>query len=235
MPPEGEGTPLSAEEITGRRAWIDQGANAPADERPKADPRKHWAFRPPVRPPVPQLSGDRSDWVRNPIDAFLADARAARAHPAPARRPRRAAPPRLPRPDRPGPHPRGAPGLPRRPVRPGLREGRRPPAGQPAVRRALGPALDGRLAVQRLGRLRRRGPREPAAHLALARLDRRVAQRRQGLRPDGRRDARRRRGRPGRPRRPSAPPASSSATGTSSTATSGSTTRSSTRPRPSSA
>ena len=33
----------------------------------------------------------------------------------------------------------------------------------------------------------------PEAHLALARLDRRVAQRRQGLRPDGPRDARRRR------------------------------------------
>ena len=69
----------------------------------------------------------------------------------------------------------------------------------PALRRALGPALDGRLAVQRLGRLRRRGPREPAAHLALARLDRRIAQRGQGLRPDGRRDARRRRGRARRP------------------------------------
>src|SRR5204863_284598 len=36
-------------------------------------------------------------------------------------------------------------------------------------------------------------PRQPAARLALARLDRRVAQRRQGLRPHGQGDARRRR------------------------------------------
>ena len=47
--------------------------------------------------------------------------------------------------------------LPRRHVAGRVREGGRSPAGQPAVRRALGPALDGRLALQRLGRLRRRG------------------------------------------------------------------------------
>ena len=57
MPPEGEGTPLSPEEIATVRAWIDQGATAPADERPQPDPRKHWSFRPPVRPPVPAVSG----------------------------------------------------------------------------------------------------------------------------------------------------------------------------------
>ena len=56
------------------------------------------------------------------------------------------------------------------------------------------------------------GPRQPAAHLALARLDRRVAQRRQGLRPHGRGDARRRRARARRPATPCAPPASWSAT-----------------------
>jgi hypothetical protein len=72
MPPEGEGTPLSAEEIKAVEGWITQGAVAPADERPQADPRKHWSFRVPVRPPVPQVSGERGDWVRNPIDAFLA-------------------------------------------------------------------------------------------------------------------------------------------------------------------
>ena len=49
-------------------------------------------------------------------------------------------------------------------------------------------------------RQRRRVPLQPAAHLALARLDRRVAQRGQGLRPDDRGDARGRRDRPGRPR-----------------------------------
>ena len=53
------------------RAWIDQGAEAPADERPQPDPREHWAFRPPVRPAVPGSTTD-AGWVRNPIDAFLA-------------------------------------------------------------------------------------------------------------------------------------------------------------------
>ena len=50
MPPEGEGTALSTEEIKAVETWIEQGAVAPADERPMADPRKHWSFRPPVRP-----------------------------------------------------------------------------------------------------------------------------------------------------------------------------------------
>src|SRR5205085_2589003 len=30
---------------------------------------QHWAFKPPVRPPVPQVK--QHDWVRNPIDAFV--------------------------------------------------------------------------------------------------------------------------------------------------------------------
>jgi hypothetical protein len=72
MPPQGEGTPLSPQEISSVRAWIDGGATAPADERPQADPRQHWAYRPPVRPTVPQISGQRGDWARTPIDAFLA-------------------------------------------------------------------------------------------------------------------------------------------------------------------
>jgi hypothetical protein len=72
MPPEGEAAPFSEAEIGTIRKWIDQGAVAPADERPQADPRKHWAFQPPVRPAVPQLSGQRGDWLRTPIDAFLA-------------------------------------------------------------------------------------------------------------------------------------------------------------------
>jgi hypothetical protein len=73
MPPEAEGTPLSPQEIASIRGWIDAGARAPADERPQPDPRKHWSFRPPVRPAVPEHSGARGDWVRNPIDAFLSE------------------------------------------------------------------------------------------------------------------------------------------------------------------
>jgi hypothetical protein len=68
MPPEGE--PLSTEEIGRLRAWINGGAPAPPDEKAQADPRRHWAFLPPVRPAVPRVAN--AAWVRNPIDAFLA-------------------------------------------------------------------------------------------------------------------------------------------------------------------
>src|SRR5262249_33807257 len=51
------------------RAWIDQGATGPADEKPEADPKEHWAFRAPVRPPLPAVPDAR---IRNPVDAFLA-------------------------------------------------------------------------------------------------------------------------------------------------------------------
>ncbi|MGO9920074.1 MAG: DUF1553 domain-containing protein [Isosphaeraceae bacterium] len=74
MPPESEGSPLSSAEIAALTAWIDQGAVAPADDQPQADPRAHWAFRTPRRPEVPTADalGPRAAWVRNPIDAFLA-------------------------------------------------------------------------------------------------------------------------------------------------------------------
>src|SRR5262249_46391659 len=38
--------------------------------KPEADPKDHWAFRVPVRPPLPATRN--ADWVRNPVDAFLA-------------------------------------------------------------------------------------------------------------------------------------------------------------------
>ncbi len=68
MPPASEGDPLPEREIALFRAWIDQGAPAPADEKPEPDPRDHWAFRPPVRPAVPRVHSPG----RNPVDAFLA-------------------------------------------------------------------------------------------------------------------------------------------------------------------
>ena len=68
MPAEGE--PLKPAEVDLIRRWIDQGAKAPTDELPQADPQKHWAYQPPVRPAVPQVKN--VGWVRNPIDAFLA-------------------------------------------------------------------------------------------------------------------------------------------------------------------
>jgi len=75
MPPEGEGEPLSPDQIADLRTWIEAGCPAPADERPEADPRDHWAFRPRLRPKVPQPRD--SSGMRNPIDAFLAVAREA--------------------------------------------------------------------------------------------------------------------------------------------------------------
>jgi len=73
MPPEGEGEQLSAAEVAVLRDWIAAGCPAPADERPEADPRDHWAFQPRVRPEVPRPA--TAAGVRNPIDAFLAVAR----------------------------------------------------------------------------------------------------------------------------------------------------------------
>ncbi|WP_437226853.1 PSD1 and planctomycete cytochrome C domain-containing protein [Planctomicrobium sp. SH661] len=69
MPPEHEGEPLSQEQISILRNWIQQGAQGPLDEQPESDPRDHWAFRPIQRPDVPELE---SSWGRNPIDAFIA-------------------------------------------------------------------------------------------------------------------------------------------------------------------
>jgi hypothetical protein len=73
MPPEGE--PLTGEELDQIRAWIDSGAPLPAREEPQKDPRRHWAFQPPVRPDVP---GSDTAPSANPIDAFLAAEYAAR-------------------------------------------------------------------------------------------------------------------------------------------------------------
>ncbi|MEX0727152.1 MAG: DUF1549 domain-containing protein, partial [Planctomycetaceae bacterium] len=70
MPPEHEGEPLSAEQIQLLRGWINGGAPAPEGEQPEPDPRDHWAFRTVARPDVPVVA--KGEWVRNPIDAFLA-------------------------------------------------------------------------------------------------------------------------------------------------------------------
>ena len=73
MPPEGEGEPLTPAQIETLKAWIAAGCPAPGDEAPEADPRAHWAFRPRVRPAVPEVAATKR--VRNPIDAFLEAAR----------------------------------------------------------------------------------------------------------------------------------------------------------------
>lgn len=73
MPPPSEGEALTAAQIALLKAWIDQGAVGPADEKPETDPREHWAFRTPVRPGVPRVNDPSR--IRNPIDAFLQVAR----------------------------------------------------------------------------------------------------------------------------------------------------------------
>ena len=52
MPPEGQ--PLAPAQIAHLREWLDAGAPAPVNDQPEPDPRDHWAFRPPVRPPLPR-------------------------------------------------------------------------------------------------------------------------------------------------------------------------------------
>jgi len=61
--------PLSGGQIATLRAWIDQGAHAPADESPSRAAASHWAFVAPKRaqPPFPSDPG----WAVNPVDAFL--------------------------------------------------------------------------------------------------------------------------------------------------------------------
>src|SRR3954468_20264727 len=68
MPPEGH--PLKPEQIAKLRAWIEQGAVVPKDDAQEPDPRDHWSFRPPVRPPVPEIRNPQSA-IRNPLDAFV--------------------------------------------------------------------------------------------------------------------------------------------------------------------
>ncbi len=68
MPPEGK--PLTTEQIEALRRWISAGATPPEGETPEPDPREHWSFQPPTRPPLPQVKN--AAWVRNPIDLFIA-------------------------------------------------------------------------------------------------------------------------------------------------------------------
>lgn len=85
MPPKGEGTPLTADEIAILKAWISHGAKYPENEPPPADPRAHWAFQRPVRVPLdiaraaaPSQSTSRGQpgfeqpAAQNPIDLLVA-------------------------------------------------------------------------------------------------------------------------------------------------------------------
>ena len=74
MPKDGD--PLADAQITLIRSWIDQGAAWPATAAesaapaPTADPEpKHWAYRAPQRPSLPEVRNVK--WVRTPIDQFV--------------------------------------------------------------------------------------------------------------------------------------------------------------------
>ncbi|QDU36822.1 Planctomycete cytochrome C [Maioricimonas rarisocia] len=73
MPPEGN-KPLSEEQVSLLRAWIDQGARWPDDADvldPKMDrAKKHWAFRRLARITAPSRSSD-DNWSKGPIDRFV--------------------------------------------------------------------------------------------------------------------------------------------------------------------
>ncbi len=79
MPPAGK---LPDADIATVRAWITAGAPAPrAEHAPElqstidiAAGRAHWAYRPLARTPGPAAEG----WARTALDAFVAEARAAR-------------------------------------------------------------------------------------------------------------------------------------------------------------
>ncbi len=61
MPPAKSARKLTPRQVEILRRWVAQGARW----------QKHWAFLPPVRPPLPAVKDNR--WVRNGIDAFVLD------------------------------------------------------------------------------------------------------------------------------------------------------------------
>ena len=69
-----QGDPLTDSQVGLLRSWIDRGVEWPSGDGESADPSSkpqpgHWSFQPIRRPEVPRVEG--SDWVRNPIDAFV--------------------------------------------------------------------------------------------------------------------------------------------------------------------
>ena len=62
MPPPDSGKELSSDQVEALRQWIQQGAAWSS----------HWAFQPPVCPPLPKLN-TLTDWGTTPIDAFVAE------------------------------------------------------------------------------------------------------------------------------------------------------------------
>ena len=190
MPPKKEGVTLTARQIGLLRAWIDAGAKYPADVAlvnthvgPEADDaekiaeavlergKDHWAFKAPVRPPLPPVTN--TAWAKTPIDAFIL-ARLEKEGLTPSPEADKATLLRRVSLDLIGLPPTLAGGrrVPRRQRARRLREAGRAAAGVAALRRALGPALARRRALRRLRRLREG---QAALRLGLSRLGHRRA------------------------------------------------------------
>ena len=69
MPPEGSGERLTSDQVGILRGWIDQGATWPDEAGKGPAGADHWSFKPPVRPPLPEVRDP--SWPRNPIDRFV--------------------------------------------------------------------------------------------------------------------------------------------------------------------
>ncbi|MGE0761489.1 MAG: c-type cytochrome domain-containing protein, partial [Pirellulaceae bacterium] len=71
MPPEGEGTPLTPEQIGLLRAWIDQGVSWPDGAAGSVGAGKlaWWSLSPAEVRPLPAVRD--VSWVQNPIDSFI--------------------------------------------------------------------------------------------------------------------------------------------------------------------
>ncbi len=68
MPPAGEGTPLTKQQIDLFRKWIQQGANWP-ETADVVQPSSHWSFQPIQLPQLPKVKNKR--WGRTAIDRFV--------------------------------------------------------------------------------------------------------------------------------------------------------------------
>src|SRR5262245_56457501 len=66
MPPEDDGSALTAEQIATLKAWIDQGAKGPANEPVPPGAQEHWAFRKLAAPAIPQV--EAAGWGVSPVD-----------------------------------------------------------------------------------------------------------------------------------------------------------------------
>ena len=69
MPPQGEGKPLSKDQIALVTRWVLEGAPWPADAQAASSTSSHWAWQEPVKAPLRAVT--RADWPQRPLDHFV--------------------------------------------------------------------------------------------------------------------------------------------------------------------